>query len=115
MQTQNKFAQTLTATDKSIKEARAKIVAEQAEIEAATKLQELKKEKLQLQSKIDQLTDLGPETNDSLRPASKTFDAAKWVKDLHTVKMQLKLKQIEFDEMKLIYDEWFGDSELKSK
>ena len=71
-------------------------------------VQTLKKEKLALQSRINQMTDLAPETSDSLRPGSKDFNAAKWIKDLHTFKMQLKLKQIELDEAESIYTEWFG-------
>ena len=104
----NKFVKTLSASDSSIKETRATILSEQTEIEASTMVQNLKKEKLTLQSKISQMTDLAPETSDSLRPGSKDFNAAKWIKDLHTFKMQLKLKQIELDEAENIYNEWFG-------
>jgi uncharacterized protein YdcH (DUF465 family) len=107
----NKFVQTLSASDASIKESRARILSEQTEIEASTMVQNLKKEKLQLQSKINQMTDLAPETTDSLRPGTKGFDASKWIKDLHTFKMQLKLKQIELDEAESIYNEWFGIAE----
>lgn len=106
----NKFVSTLSASDSSIKASRATILSEQTEIEASTMLQNLKKEKLTLQSKISQMTDLHPETSDSLRPGGKNFDAAKWIKDLHTFKMQLKLKQIELDEAQAIYDEWFGET-----
>ena len=104
----NKFVKTLSASDASIKETRAQILSEQVEIEASTLVQNLRKEKLQGQSKISQLTDLAPETNDSLRPGSKDFNASKWIKDLHTTKMQLKLKQIELDEAEAIYTEWFA-------
>jgi uncharacterized protein YdcH (DUF465 family) len=107
----NKFVQTLSASDASIKESRARILSEQTEIEASTMVQNLKKEKLQLQSKINQMTDLAPETTDSLRPGAKDFDAAKWIKGLHTFKMQLKLKQIELEEAEAIYAEWFGIGE----
>lgn len=106
----NKFVSTLSASNSSIKESRATILSEQTEIEASTMLQNLKKEKLTLQSKISQMTDLHPETSDSLRPGGKAFDPAKWIKDLHTCKMQLKLKQIELDEAQALYDEWFGDA-----
>jgi hypothetical protein len=109
----NKFVATLSASDSSIKESRANILSQQTEIEASTMVQNLKKEKLLLQSKIDQMTDLAPETSDSLRPGSKDFNAAKWVKDLHTFKMQLKLKQIELDEAEALYAEWFaGDTKV---
>jgi hypothetical protein len=103
----NKFVTTLSASDASIKASRATIISEQAEIEVQTMVQSLKKEKLTLQNKIAQMTDLSPEETTSLRPAGKSFDAAKWAKDLHTAKMQLKLKQIELDEAQNIYNEWF--------
>jgi hypothetical protein len=76
-------------------------------------VQNLKKEKLSLQNKIAQMTDLSPEETTSLRPGGKNFDAASWAKNLHTAKMQLKLKQIELDEATAIYDEWFGNTEAK--
>jgi hypothetical protein len=45
----NKFVKTLSASDSTIKETRAKILSEQTEIEASTMVQTLKKEKLALQ------------------------------------------------------------------
>jgi hypothetical protein len=107
----NKFVTTLSASDASIKTSRATIISEQAEIEVQTMVQNLKKEKLSLQNKIAQMTDLSPEETTSLRPGGKNFDAAAWAKNLHTAKMQLKLKQIELDEAQGIYNEWFGASE----
>lgn len=105
----NKFVQTLSASSANIKEARARNLSEVASIEALTLVQNLKREKLNLENKIANLTDLAPETNDSLRPGSKNFDAPAWIKELFETKMDLKLKEIEIEEAQSIVDEWFSD------
>ena len=68
------------------------------------------KEKLNLEFKINNLVDMAPETSDSLRPGAKNFDATKWVSELHSLKMQIKLKGIELSEAEAIVKEWFTDS-----
>jgi len=105
----NKFVKTLSASDANIKETRATILAEQASIEADTLVQNLKKEKLSLQSKISQMTDLAPESTFSLRPGGDNFDAAKWVKELHKTRLELKLKEVELAEAETIRNEWFAE------
>lgn len=111
----NKFVSTLAASDSTIKESRATILSEQASIAAEQLLSKYRLEKLSLQTKVNALTDLAPEETTSLRPGGKTFDAAKWVTELHSLKMQLKLKQIELDEMETIVTEWFGTETKSSK
>jgi len=103
----NKFIQTLSASDASIKETRASILSQTASIEANTLVQNLTREKLALESKIARLTDLAPDTTYSLKPGGDDFNAAKWVKDLHSTRMELKLKQIELNEAEAIVAEWF--------
>lgn len=106
----NKFVKTLSASDAKIKESRAQILAEQASIEADTMVQNLKKEKLSLQNKIANMTDLAPDSTFSLRPGGESFDAAKWIKELHKTRMELKLKEIELTEAENIRNEWFGEA-----
>ena len=105
----NKFIKQLSANDSAIKETRAKQLSESVSIEAETLVNKLKKEKLQLQNQMEQLTDLAPEDNTSLRPGSKNFDATKWVTELHTLRMKLALKEIELKEAQAIYTEWFNE------
>ena len=104
----NKFVATVSASDANIKSTRAANLGELASIEASTLVQNLKREKLSLENKIANMTDLSPETTFSLRPGGDNFDAAKWVKDLHKATMELKLKNIEMEVAESIFNEWFG-------
>ena len=106
----NKFVATLSASDANIKATRAANIGGLAEIEASTLVQNLKKEKLGLENKIANMTDLAPDTTFSLKPGGDNFDAAKWVKDLHKASMDLKLKNIELEVAESIYNEWFGSN-----
>jgi autotransporter translocation and assembly factor TamB len=105
----SKFANELSASDKSIKAKRAKMLEDTTVIEVESFLQNLKREKLQLNNKLNNLTDLAPDNTYSLRPGSKEFNAGEWVKELHLTKMEIALKDIELVEAQGIYDEWFGD------
>jgi len=107
----NKFTKTLSASNEAIIRNRAAILAETAQSEAESLVHGLKKEKNKLELAILQLTDLAPETSFSLRPGNAEFDGAKWVKQLHEARMDLKLKKIELEEAQGILDEWFGDDE----
>jgi hypothetical protein len=104
----NKFVATVSASDANIKSTRAANLGELASIEASTLVQNLKREKLSLENKIANMTDLSPETTFSLRPGGENFDAAKWVKELHKATMELKLKVIELTAAEEIFNEWFG-------
>ena len=106
----NKFTQNLSASDSTIKETRASNLSQLASLEASGLVDKLKKEKLNLEFKINNLVDMAPETSDSLRPGAKNFDATKWVSELHSLKMQIKLKGIELAEAEAIVKEWFTDS-----
>lgn len=107
----NKFATTLSSSNDSIKEARAKSLADTTVLEVESFIQTLKREKNQLTNQINNLTDLAPENTYSLRPGSPNFNAAAWVKELHTTRMNLKLKAIELEEAQAIFDEWFATNE----
>lgn len=105
----SKFVKTLSASNAEIKETRAKMLAETTVLEVESFVQGLKKEKLELYNKLANLTDLAPDNTYSLRPGSKDFDAKAWVRELHSTKMEIALKEMELEEAQSIYDEWFGD------
>ena len=105
----SKFVSMLSADSDSTLSKRAKNLAESAIIEVETFIQNLRKEKLQLNGKLNDLTDLAPENTYDLRPGGKNFDASKWVAELHKVRMDLALKDIELQEAQAIYDEWFAE------
>ena len=107
----SKFAKQLSASNKDIKGQRAEMLAQEVGLEADDLVRGLKKEKIALTNKIMRLTDLAPDSKDSLRPASKDFDAKTWVRELHQAKMDLKLKDIELKEAEAICTEWFSDED----
>lgn len=107
----SKFERDLTASDKSIKETRAKALAEDTLLEVDAFISNLRREKSKLNSKLNDLTDLAPDNTYSLRPGAKGFDAAKWVAELHQVRMDMALKTIQLEEAQAIYDTYFGDDE----
>ena len=103
----NKFTQTLSASNGDIKLARAQSLSEEVGLEVETFVQNLKREKIQLNNKLNSLTDLAPDNTYSLRPGGANFDAKRWVAELHKTRMDLKLKGIELAEAEAIYTEWF--------
>ncbi len=102
-----KFAKTLAASNGDIKALRAQQLSEQTVIEVEAFLQNLKREKAQLNTRITNLTDLAPDNTYSLRPGAKDFDAVAWIKELHKTRMDLNLKAIELEEAEAIFNEWF--------
>lgn len=103
----NKFTQQLAASNAEIKEARAKALSEATVLEVETFIQGLKRERMQLQNELTNLTDLAPDNTYSLRPGSADFNAQQWVQKLHRTKMDLMLKEVELEQAQSIYDEWF--------
>ena len=103
----NKFAETLTSSNETIKESRAQMLADETVLEVEALVSSLKKEKLQLKNKIVKLTDLAPDNTYSLRPGGADFDAFQWVAELYQTGLDLKLKEIELAEAKAILKEWF--------
>ena len=111
----SKFANMLSAGNKETLGARAKGLADEAVLEVETFIQNLRREKIQLNNKLNNLTDLAPDNTYSLRPGGKDFKASAWVKELHQTRMDIKLKAIELEEAQAIYDEWFVEDEAPVK
>jgi len=107
----SKFATKLSASNKDIKADRAEMLSEEVALEVNEFVSGLKKEKIKLRNKVARLTDLAPDSKDSLRPTSKDFCASTWVAELHQAKMDLKLKEIELEIANGIEKEWFSDED----
>ncbi len=111
----SKFANMLSADSSATLGNRAKNLADSAVLEVESFIANLRKEKLQLNSKLNDLTDLAPENTYSLRPGSADFNPAKWVRELHQTRMDIALKEIELAEAQAIYDEWFAEEATTTK
>lgn len=107
----NKFQSKLSAGSKEVLSDRAKNLSDEVILEVETFISNLKREKIQLSNKINNLTDLGPDNTYSLRPGAKDFKASSWMKELHQSRMELKLKIVELEVAQDIYDEWFGEAD----
>lgn len=105
----NKFEQKLSAGSKEVLNDRAKNLSAEVVLEVEAFISNLKREKIQLSNKLNNLTDLGPDNTYSLRPGAKDFKATAWVKELHQTRMDLKLKTVELEEAQVIYNEWFDE------
>lgn len=109
----SKFTKMISASNSATLSSRAADLEEEVVLELNSFINKLKKEKSQLKSKINKLTDLAPENTTSLRPGHPDFDPAVWVANLHQCRMDLALKEVELTEAQAIYDEFFGEETEK--
>lgn len=101
----NKFTKLISQNGDSTLQRRAQSVATAAEIAQQTLVNKLKLEKSNLELKIMNLTDLAPDSKDSLRPCDSDWNANTWAtnlqkakQDLYNVKIQLKLAEDTYNE-----------------
>ena len=105
----SRFISQIAASNGDIKQTRAKGLAASAELEATTLVQNLTREVLRLEAKIEDLSDLAPDTTHSLKLGGDNFNPAQWVKDMHETEMELMLKNVELTSAKKLYAKWFVD------
>ena len=105
-----KFEKLLGAGGKDVLAKRAKNLAGITSIEVTSKVNELQKNILMLEAKINDLTDLSGETSYDLRPGGKDFNPTKWLETLLKTRLDLRIKKIEFEEAEAILKEWFEES-----
>ena len=77
-----KFEKLLGAGGKDVLAKRAKNLAGITSIEVTSKVNELQKNILMLEAKINDLTDLSGETSYDLRPGGKDFNPTKWLETI---------------------------------
>lgn len=109
----NKFIQLISeGADKTLQR-RAEAVATAAEIAQQSLVNKLKLEKSNLELKITNLTDLAPDSKDSLRPCDSKWNANTWVTDLQKAKQDLYNITIQLKIAEDTYKEYF--SEIKTE
>ena len=105
----NKFTKLITeGTDKTLQR-RAEAVSTAAEIAQQNLVNKLKLEKSNLELKITNLTDLAPDSKDSLRPCDAKWNANTWVIDLQKAKQDLYNVTIQLEIAQKTYDEFFRE------
>ena len=83
----------------------------QAEVAQQAIVNKLKQEKTKLELEIINLTDLAPESTDSLRPGTKNWDVQAWAKNLQRAKQDLHTVKIQLEIAEETYKEYFTDVE----
>jgi polysaccharide deacetylase 2 family uncharacterized protein YibQ len=111
----SKFKNMVSASNSTTLASRASDLEDEVLIEVNAFITNLKREKAQLKSKINKLTDLAPENTTSLRPGHPDFKAEKWVAELHQCRMDLALKEIELKEAEAIFKEYFEEEGEETK
>jgi hypothetical protein len=105
----NKLERMLSADNKAVLSARAKTAMEDIAAESTAFIAQLEKEKRESIKKLNALTDIGPDESTSLRVVEESFDAAHWIKQIHSLKMDIRLKEIEIKVANEIHNEWMVD------
>lgn len=107
----NKFKKLLSQENGGVYERRVDALATQAEIAQQAIVNKLKQEKSKLEIELINLTDLSPETSDSLRPGSKNWNAQEWAKNIQRVKQELHTVNIQLEIAEETYKEYFTNVE----
>lgn len=105
----NKFTRLISDNNSSTLTRRASSIATAAQIAQQNIVNQLKQRKCELELKIANLTDLAPESTDSLRPGDKDWDAKKWAIELQETKQELYDLNVQLDIAEETYKEYFED------
>ena len=103
----SKFFDQLTESHKGIREQRAKNLSERAKMEQEEYIRNLEKKEFDLKDKIDQLSDLGPESTMSLK--NPDVSAKDWVQNMNKAELELELLKRELKIAQRVSKEWFGE------
>lgn len=110
-----KFQEIISDNTNASLKRRAAQISTSAEIAQQNLVNALKQEKTNIELKIAGLTDLAPDSTDSLRPGSKDWDAVKWVKDLQTAKQELYQIDIQLKLAEETFNEYFTDADTNKQ
>lgn len=111
----NKFKSILSDNTDVALRRRAELISKNAEISQTNLINELEKERIKLENKLMSLTDLSPETTDSLKPATADFDADTWVVEIQETKQLLYDIEIQLTLARKTYKEFFEEIEEETK
>lgn len=111
----SKFLKLISDNSSEALVGRAATLAELAEIEVNAFIDDLNREKLNLRTKLNRLTDLAPNNITDLKLSCDNFDAKSWIKNVHTIKMDMRLLTLKLEEAKTIRKEWFEEEVIKVK
>ncbi len=105
----NKFERMLAADNKTIKAARAKIIAEDMKDAQEELIRVFEKEEKELRRALIKLSDVSPDSEFSLKVVKDNFDANSWVAQIQDAKVRLANNSVQLKLAKETYEEWFKD------
>lgn len=105
----NKFTELISNNTSSTLTRRASSIATAAEIAQQNIVNQLKQKKSEVELQIINLTDLAPESSDSLRPGDKDWDAKEWALQLQEAKQTLYNINIQLKLAEETYNEYFTE------
>lgn len=105
------FLKNLTLSNAQIKEARAKVICEDAKDAQEEIVRVIKREKRELDSKLLSLTDMYPDSELSLRVVKTDFNAKTLFSEIQKCKIEREMKAVELRLAEETYQEWFGNVE----
>ena len=111
----NKIVKTMLESSSEILKKRATMIATNIEIEQTNYINSLKQEIMKTEMKIQDLLDFAPDSTDSLRPASKNFNAKQWVKELNEANMNLYELKISLELAEKTFEELFVEEDKNKK
>jgi len=106
----NRFTELISDTTNATLKRRASAIAQAAEIAQQNIVNGLKKKQTQLTLKVQALTDLSPDSTESLRPGSKDWDADKWATELQQTKQELYFVEVQLKLANETFDEYFKET-----
>jgi hypothetical protein len=107
----NKFTELISTNGNDVLKRRAESIATNAKIAQQNLLNGFKQRESELKLKIINLTDLAPDSTDSLRPGDKDWNPNQWVEDLQDAKQELYSVQIAIKLAQETYDEYFTEKQ----
>lgn len=105
----NKFTELISNNTSSTLARRAGSISTAAEIAQQNIVNQLKQRKSEIELQIIGLTDLAPETSDSLRPGDKDWNAKEWAIQLQEAKESLYNIEIQLQLAEETYNEYFTE------
>jgi hypothetical protein len=108
----NKFQSLIASNGNEVLQRRANNVATTAEIAQQTLVNSLKVQKAELENHIMNLTDLAPESTDSLKPGTVNWNPTEWVNSLQEAKEKLYNIDIRLRIAQATYNEYFVDHSI---
>ena len=105
----NKLERKLSADNRAVISARAKNAMDDCAAEMDTLIAKLEKNKRNAVKELTNLTDIGPDNTTSLRVVDESFNAERWIQQIHELKMEIRLADIEIKVALETKEEWFSD------